>query len=161
MSSTVRVRVVDRDARVLGEGDDEEADRGEEERRRGGAPRARQLRAEHPGEGEGARGVPEHEQAQEEGRLGEARERHLARGAHALERGAGVERGEGGREVSPSRYANRMKSPANESAAGAPPMERRSPAASIAASPTTGPARNTHVVVRLYTAPFRRSFARS
>ncbi len=65
------------------------------------------------------------------------------------------------KRASPSRYANRMKSPANESAAGAPPMERRSPAAATAASPTTGPARNTQVVVRLYTAPFRRSFTRS
>ena len=42
-----------------------------------------------------------------------------------------------------------MKSPGKGRSAGAPPNDMSSPAAITADSPSTGPARNTQVVVRL------------
>ena len=55
----------------------------------------------------------------------------------------------------------RIMSPVNERTAGRPPRGSRSAATTGATTDRTGPARNTHVVVRLTTKPFRRSFARS
>ena len=61
----------------------------------------------------------------------------------------------------PSRYASRIKSPVNEIG----PLELASGISSTAipavTSPTTGPARNTQVVVVLKTEPFRKSLMRS
>ena len=58
------------------------------------------------------------------------------------------------------RYANRRRSPGKATRAGAP-RGTRAAATTTAANPTTGPARNTQLVVRLYTAPFAMSFRRS
>src|SRR5512133_1190692 len=54
-----------------------------------------------------------------------------------------------------------MKSPPKRTMAAGAPSGMRSPAESVAASATVGPARKTHVVVRLKTAPLRASRRRS
>ena len=63
--------------------------------------------------------------------------------------------------ASPSRYANSTKSPAKWTGASQGPNGTSSTAAAVAASVTIGPARNTHDVVRLYTAPLPSSLRRS
>ncbi len=63
--------------------------------------------------------------------------------------------------MSPRRYAKSIRSPPNASGAGMPPRGTRLVATATAARPTAGPARNTHVVVRLYVAPLRRHLAMS
>jgi hypothetical protein len=63
--------------------------------------------------------------------------------------------------ITPSTYANATRSPVNARGAGNPPQGTSVVAASADANPTTGPARKTHDVVWLYTAPLRRSRARS
>ena len=55
----------------------------------------------------------------------------------------------------------RIMSPGNESHAGRPARGRRSSATSGATTERTGPARNTHVVVRLTTNPLPKSLTRS
>ena len=61
----------------------------------------------------------------------------------------------------PSRYASTTRSPLKASGAANPPSGTSPVATAAAARPTTGPARKTHDVVRLYTAPLRSRRARS
>jgi hypothetical protein len=65
------------------------------------------------------------------------------------------------KRASPKRYAKRMRSPVKAIGAGCAPSGIRSEATRAAASVTTGPAINTHVVVRERTTPFRKSLSRS
>ncbi len=61
----------------------------------------------------------------------------------------------------PSRYASRIKSPVNETGAVALASGMSSTASAAVTRPTTGPARNTQVVVVLKTDPLRKSLMRS
>ena len=93
----VRARVVDGDARVLGERDHEQPDDDQHHRGGGSLPRRADAGGEHARELERPAELHERHQAQEQRGLRQAREGHLAGRAHALERRARVERG-GGRE---------------------------------------------------------------
>ena len=95
----VRVRVVERDPAVLGEEDDEPARHDEDERGPRGEPAEGPGAGQHRGEGERPGDPRDGQEAEEEGRLGEAGEAHLPRGPHPLERRAGVERGRGREEA--------------------------------------------------------------
>ena len=59
------------------------------------------------------------------------------------------------------RYASKIRSPGNATADGTRPSGRISKTSERTARFTTGPARNTHVVVPLYTAPFCSNLIRS
>ncbi len=93
----VRVRVVEGDPAVLGEEDDPPAHRDENEGRPPLEPPLAPGVGEHPPEGEAPREAGEDEHAEDEGRLGEAPEAHLAGRPHPLEGGPGVQ-GRGGSE---------------------------------------------------------------
>ncbi len=103
------------------------------------------------------------EQAQEERRLGQAGEGHLARRPHPLERRAGVEGGRGGEEAAQAEQVREQDQVAGERdrRAGRWPSGIRSTASAAVTRPTTGPARKTQVVVVLKTEPFRKSLTRS
>ena len=161
----VRVRIVDRDAGVLGEQHDEQGD-GDEER----APRAGRP-SSVPVVGAWSIGVrlsePEKRtsttNAGEQRGLGEAREGHLARRSHALEGGARVERGRGREEAPERQQVGEQHEVAREARPGRRTRRREpgQPASRSALRLTTGPARNTQVVVRLKTIPLRNSRSRS
>jgi hypothetical protein len=93
---------LERDPAVLDQQDDEQAHQDGRERGSGRSPDRGELRPQHLAERERAGRAGEHEQGQEQRRLGEAREGDLARPAHALEGRAGVER-RGDREEAPER----------------------------------------------------------
>ena len=150
--------------RVLGEQHDEQLSSDQGERRAGRRPVRPPASApsiavscSEPGQ------LGQDEEPQEERRLGQAGEGHFAGGAHALEGRAGVQGGRGREEPAQAEQVGEQdRSPANEIGAGEPAERheqagerRRRPA------PTTGPARNTQVVVVLKTEPFRKSLRRS
>ena len=98
----VRVRVVERDARVLRQHDHEQARHDHDQRGSRPPPGRADARREHAGQLQRAAELHERQEPQEHRRLGQAREGHLARGAHPLEGRARVE-GRGGREEAAQR----------------------------------------------------------
>ena len=82
-------------------------------------------------------------------RFGERREMHFAARAHALEAGAGIERRQHGREAAERQQPGEHDQIARKSsrAARSRPTARSEGAASSTARFTTGPSRNTQLVV--------------
>ena len=161
----VGIRVVHRNAPGLGQGQHEH---GEQREQVGRLPRQRRQRAAPRGQLAqvgGAARDRDREDHHHQGRLDQQADRHLARGAHAAEGPAGVERPDGAAGNAPAPAAPAAGSRRPGAAAPGPPAPTApgsiAAAVTVAASTSTGMARKNGLAVSLCTVPLRSSLARS